>query len=388
LRGRFIAGSCRADEWIVKRMRRVPGGIRADLVEADCIAHTAGAIRRAALTGPASGAIVAVLLSSSVSRPALWGWWVLLSSCNIGLYFAARAFVGSPDASAPRWSRRALVVGVALSGVLWGAIAPLAVLGSHARGLEMALVVLAGVATSAVAFAAAEPRVFIAFVVPVTVESLTAAAFSSVDHSDALVLAVLLYIFVVGMLYADMHRAVVQGFTLHREMEYLATRDALTGLPNRRLLFEHMQLVASRARREAIDMAVIAIDIDRFKSINDRFGHDVGDKVLVEVAARLEAALRAADVVARLGGDEFVAFLTKATEGEALAIAERLRAAVADPVLLESGTLTVTVSIGVASTRDDVDATAIISAADSALYGAKRAGRNRVMNGAVNVVPR
>jgi diguanylate cyclase (GGDEF)-like protein len=203
-----------------------------------------------------------------------------------------------------------------------------------------------------------------------------------------LVLAVLLYIFVVGMLYADMHRAVVQGFTLHREMEYLATRDALTGLPNRRLLFEHMQLVASRARREAIDMAVIAIDIDRFKSINDRFGHDVGDKVLVEVAARLEAALRAADVVARLGGDEFVAFLTKATEGEALAIAERLRAAVADPVLLESGTLTVTVSIGVASTRDDVDATAIISAADSALYGAKRAGRNRVMNGAVNVVPR
>src|SRR5262245_31731488 len=127
----------------VERTRRDPEGTRADLVEADCIAHTAGAIRRAALTGPASGAIVAVLLSSSVSRPALWSWWLLLSCCNVGLFFAARAFLRSRESSPPRWIRRTLVVGVGLSGVLWGAIAPLAVLGSHARGLEMALVVLA-----------------------------------------------------------------------------------------------------------------------------------------------------------------------------------------------------------------------------------------------------
>jgi two-component system cell cycle response regulator len=162
--------------------------------------------------------------------------------------------------------------------------------------------------------------------------------------------------------------------SLDRSLE-LAVTDPLTGLRNRRYVRRHLdQLLAAGGAA-----AVMLIDVDRFKPLNDRHGHAAGDVALKEVAARLREHLRAVDVVARYGGEEFMAVIAGAAEEEALTVAERLRAAVADsPVSAPGLSLPVTVSIGVAVTEGATVAEALIAAADAALYRAKDRGRNRV----------
>jgi two-component system cell cycle response regulator len=160
---------------------------------------------------------------------------------------------------------------------------------------------------------------------------------------------------------------------LDRSLE-LAVSDPLTGLRNRRFVQHHLE-----AALRAGDVAVMMIDVDRFKAINDGHGHAGGDTVLREVADRLRSQLRAADVVARYGGEEFLVVLADAPPEEALAIAERLRAALEKtPIPTGQGEASVTVSIGLAITPVGVSASEAVAAADVALYRAKALGRNRV----------
>ena len=160
---------------------------------------------------------------------------------------------------------------------------------------------------------------------------------------------------------------------LDRSLE-LAVSDPLTGLRNRRFVQHHLE----RALR-AGDVSVMMIDVDRFKSINDGHGHAAGDTVLREVADRLRSQLRAADVVARYGGEEFLVVLADSPSEEAVAIAERLRAALEKtPIPTGGGEASVTVSIGLAITPVGVSAGEALAAADAALYRAKALGRNRV----------
>jgi two-component system cell cycle response regulator len=159
---------------------------------------------------------------------------------------------------------------------------------------------------------------------------------------------------------------------LDRSLE-LAVTDQLTGLRNRRYVRRHLD---SLLRTE--NAAVLILDIDKFKSINDTYGHNMGDAALREVAERLREQLRAADVVARYGGEEFLAVLAGAEAPEAMRVAERLRATVAaKPVEAEGHSLPVTISIGVAVGKSGTPADRLIGAADAALYRAKRDGRNR-----------
>ncbi len=160
---------------------------------------------------------------------------------------------------------------------------------------------------------------------------------------------------------------------LDRSLE-LAVSDPLTGLRNRRFVQHHLEAALS-----AGDVAVMMIDVDRFKAINDGHGHAGGDTVLREVADRLRSQLRAADVVARYGGEEFLVVLADAPPEEALAIAERLRAALEKtPIPTGQGEASATVSIGLAITPVGVSASEAVAAADVALYRAKALGRNRV----------
>jgi two-component system cell cycle response regulator len=167
----------------------------------------------------------------------------------------------------------------------------------------------------------------------------------------------------------------------------LAAVDPLTGLRNRRAALPALRAIAERARAAAQDCAVLVIDIDRFKTVNDRFGHSAGDAVLAEVASRLAAAAPGADLLARIGGEEFLAVFTGLDAAQAAALAERLRRAVdCRPVALPgalAGTpgqaLTVTVSIGLAhAARACAGDGALFDRADQALLAAKRGGRNRV----------
>jgi diguanylate cyclase (GGDEF)-like protein len=164
-----------------------------------------------------------------------------------------------------------------------------------------------------------------------------------------------------------------------RDAEARATTDALTGLPNRRYFDEYVGLLARRRRAED-RVGVLMIDIDRFKKLNDTFGHGVGDHVLREVAQAIAGAVREGDVPARFGGEEFAVLLRNPGRDIAVEVGERVRRAVSALDLRRIGVPGVSVSVGVAvADVGDVALEVVIDEADRALYRAKRAGRDRVI---------
>jgi len=166
----------------------------------------------------------------------------------------------------------------------------------------------------------------------------------------------------------------------HAEMlSGLAFYDSLTGLPNRNLLNDRLARAVAAAQRGGGSFAVLYIDIDRFKQVNDRLGHDGGDELLRQVAARLQQGLRQSDTVARLGGDEFVAILDDVGEAQtAVKVVEKLLAACCGDYRLRGRRRHVTFSIGVSFYPEDArDMEALLRCADTAMYRAKAAGRNR-----------
>lgn len=168
----------------------------------------------------------------------------------------------------------------------------------------------------------------------------------------------------------------------------LAREDALTGLPNRRQFTERLDQALRRARRSQTPIAVLFLDVDRFKAINDQYGHGVGDKVLRELARRLRYTLRTSDVPARLAGDEFVVILDP-VEGEAAvhSVAEKVLASLREPFDVGGRPLSVSASIGAAIHRgtEEVSTDQMMEVADEALYAAKHAGRDRAVFRTVGV---
>ena len=161
-------------------------------------------------------------------------------------------------------------------------------------------------------------------------------------------------------------------------IEYMAHHDILTGLPNRAHLSERLDAMLALAKRHDAPAAILFIDIDNFKTINDSLGHHAGDALLREVAARLKAAVRDADIVARLGGDEFLVALSDlGAPGDASRVATKLLSTIAAPVTLGQSQVYVTPSIGISLfPRDGAVADDLIRHADAAMYSAKEAGRN------------
>ncbi|MEM9877909.1 MAG: EAL domain-containing protein [Pseudomonadota bacterium] len=169
-------------------------------------------------------------------------------------------------------------------------------------------------------------------------------------------------------------RDVTESKQRRRELEHQALHDPLTGLPNRALLYDRLRLALKTAERADEPMALLLIDLDDFKEVNDTLGHHVGDLLLVEIAQRLQAPLRDSDTVARLGGDEFAILLPIATDMErALGVAERLRQSILQPVALRDGlSAFVGASIGVALYPENApDAVSLMQCADVAMYCAK-----------------
>jgi diguanylate cyclase len=168
-------------------------------------------------------------------------------------------------------------------------------------------------------------------------------------------------------------------------LAHQALHDALTGLPNRVLFMDRLKLALARSARRHSWVAVLFLDLDRFKLINDSLGHDAGDRVLMDVGARLERALRPGDTVARFGGDEFTALCEDVpSERAVLAIAERMADAVGMPFALDDAEADtfLTASIGIAmaegAAHDDALAESLVRDADAAMYRAKERGKSRV----------
>jgi diguanylate cyclase (GGDEF)-like protein len=162
-----------------------------------------------------------------------------------------------------------------------------------------------------------------------------------------------------------------------RELVRLATHDVLTGLPNRMLFMEKLERAIQDATRRREGLAVLFVDLDRFKQINDQFGHAVGDKVLVAVAVRLKQVLHSADVVARLGGDEFIVLIEGPRSAEAApGIASRIMTTLNEEIVMDGQGMTVGASIGISQFPDDSGtAEELLLNADAAMYAAKSGGR-------------
>lgn len=164
----------------------------------------------------------------------------------------------------------------------------------------------------------------------------------------------------------------------HADAADAARTDSLTRLPNRRSMEESIDREISHATRHSQPLTALMVDLDRFKAVNDTFGHDAGDGVLRRTADALRAAIRGADVAGRWGGEEFLLLLPHTDRGGGLHVADRIRAAVSEPATVANHTVSVTASIGLAVFSDG-DARGLISAADAALYEAKAAGRDRTV---------
>ncbi|MBV9827872.1 MAG: sensor domain-containing diguanylate cyclase [Alphaproteobacteria bacterium] len=180
----------------------------------------------------------------------------------------------------------------------------------------------------------------------------------------------------------DLAALVVDEIELRRlnaQLTQLATTDPMTGLWNRRRFFALAEIERERSRRYSRGFSLLMLDIDRFKSINDRFGHDVGDRAIEHIARICEAQKRPHDIAARIGGEEFVILMPETGMSGAVAFAERLRRAIANNGFASGGdTINPTVSIGVSEGDATTAISELLKTADLALYDAKEGGRNRV----------
>ncbi|HYO54235.1 diguanylate cyclase [Archangium sp.] len=181
---------------------------------------------------------------------------------------------------------------------------------------------------------------------------------------------------------ADQAATAVKNAMLHAEAVKLTMTDPLTGVPNRRHLFNRLEIEVARAQRFGTSVSVLMVDIDHFKKLNDAAGHRAGDETLRQVCDVLRARVRKVDTLARYGGEEFMMVLSNVSKDDAFEVAEKLRRAVVEAPQLAAPTQPgghITVSIGVASLpTDSTSQDLLVDCADAALYASKRAGRNRV----------
>ncbi|HEX9491910.1 MAG TPA: EAL domain-containing protein, partial [Thermoanaerobaculia bacterium] len=180
--------------------------------------------------------------------------------------------------------------------------------------------------------------------------------------------------------FISVSRDITERKLVEGQIEHQAYHDALTGLPNRRLFRDRLTIALAHARRLDTPLAVVFLDLDRFKDVNDTLGHSFGDELLKAVAIRLKTALRQEDSIARMGGDEFTILIANLkTPDDALKIGQKILDVVAQPMRIEGNEVFITTSIGIALFPNDGDtAEALLKNSDHAMYRAKEAGPNLV----------
>ncbi len=185
-----------------------------------------------------------------------------------------------------------------------------------------------------------------------------------------------------ALLFSSQVAIAIQKARLISEIQQMVITDELTGVCNRRGLYEHGQQEVERSRRFNHPLSLLFVDVDYFKNINDHFGHNIGDEVLLQIAERIQVNVRELDVIGRYGGDEFLVILVETNLEEGIGVAERLLKNISDePFFSSAGPISTTLSIGIAELNDlDADFDSLIIRSDQLLYLAKENGRNRIVH--------
>lgn len=322
-------------------------------------------------------ALLSTLIDTPLAaRVALWTDALLLVCLYI--YLRARRPGGGPRPAraGPSSIGRRAVIYAAVLGALWAAVPPLFFLEASPGARLMVISLTAGMLFGGAFALARAPLAATVFAGPI---ALAAAATLIVgDDPDLSHIAFVLCIYTVVLLrgvYVEAENfrdRMLSQMSAERE----ARTDALTGLPNRLAFTDAIERELARAARYGGDFMLLLVDIDNFKTINDRYGHPAGDELLAQAARRMRAALRASDLVARLGGDEFAVIVTEVGSQEAAcAVARRIVSCFDEPFMLEGHAVQGAASVGGAlSPRDGGDQRALFKSADVALYRAKQQG--------------
>lgn len=345
------------------------------------------------LSGPLTPIVVVllmavVLLRSELVRQASWIAIAVTAAATVLLLLRCLMIPllrhGAEEAADP--SPRMVLFGLAAvaSSACWGIICLCILALEHDPVLyALSLVATCGIAGVVAARNPAFPRIALLQMLANLLPALVGCVLADDTGYRALMLIIPLLFVGLSVVVVERHRQLVGLMLAQNEMKRLAHTDSLTGLPNRRRLDEAQTEEWRRAARTGAPLSLLLLDADRFKSYNDLYGHRKGDQMLIAIAGVLPvAAQRAGDLSARQGGEEFAVLLPGVEQPAAVAMAERLRAAVQALAIPHAGNEAgvVTVSIGVACSRPAAGqpVTELFETADRALYRAKDAGRNRV----------
>ncbi|NNF52795.1 MAG: GGDEF domain-containing protein [Gammaproteobacteria bacterium] len=334
-------------------------------------------------------ATVLTVLMWSVSRPAVIVGWL----ASIVLVSAARFYLNlmfkkaEPEAeSMPGWGTR-YIVGVLVAGLVWGSAGGFLFPPDSLQHQIFIAFALAGVCASTVSVLAALRLGFLLFAMPAMLPLLYRLVLQGDYNSFALALLILLFLLGLTVAARQTHQAIenvlklqLENLELARELQYEATHDSLMGLVNQREFKRRFERMSANARVHSSPYALVFLDLDYFKQINDTAGHMAGDKLLREIGRLMKTKVRGRDTLARIGGDEFALLLEGCGRDQAVRIAEMLHRTINTFKLEYEGKLYgVGVSIGITFTTDGSDsASAMLKAADKACYASKEAGRNRI----------
>jgi len=351
-----------------------------------------------------------------ISHPIVLAWLMYMLVISSVRFTLARCYwrAASTDTNARGWANT-FTIGTGLSAMGWGAAGVLLYPEARLANQVILAFVLGGMMLGAGSILAARPEAVLTFIIPTALPVLV--RFLLQGGNPHLAMGLLATIFTAAILITawqiyltvrsslnlqfenedlvvDLQNAKNHAETLNQELEirvqvrtaelqdalaeneYLAYHDALTGMPNRRLLEDRLEQALARADRRPHKVAVLALDLDNFKEVNDTFGHRVGDLVLKSVVTRVKARLRASDTLARTGGDEFTVVAEVADALGAQILVSALELAFARPFEVEGELVTTGASIGVALYPDDGrSADELHSAADKVMYVAKRSKR-------------
>jgi diguanylate cyclase (GGDEF)-like protein len=366
-------------------------GIRSCLLQACCT----GIGLRSLISNSVTLLLVAAVIIAETGKAAhvLWLTLVILGGVLPRAYAAQLRRQGHFDQDTDRKALRLVAISAVYGGI-WGA-GPLVIL-PDIQGLSVGVLLIMMVFGTIMGPYAALPGVLYARMATTGIPTLTAITLYTSPRLTFVCCVLAAWLILRTDVWRGYHRTLRRQFELHRALEQrqeeltsaglareeamatlrvMADTDPLTGAANRRQLLAHLRALQGPA-------ALVLFDIDCFKAINDSYGHQAGDAVLVDLAGLVQRVMRREDVLARLGGDEFAVVLPGVDPETAWAIAERLRE-FAEEHVIQAGeqSVSVTISVGLAMVRPGraVDPSALMREADAALYAAKRQGRNRTL---------